>query len=205
MRRGDVDDRAFLCGFHFRQDPARDEPGGFQIDREHVLPLILRHRDGIGVDVAPGVVDQAGHGAEGASRRLQRLGDVACAPHVAFAEDGALVRAERRDEVSSRPLLDVDDRNARALDQRLLDDRRADAASPAGHQHMLAFDASRHGRATSPRRRRRGGATGPAAPRRMDVWRRRPSRCRRRSPAPGSVRHSRRRSARRRKPPRRRA
>ena len=133
-----------LGGLHRRQNGASDKPSRFQIDGEHVLPVLFRHRDRIGVDVASGVVDEPGHGPELPRRRVERLRDVAGAPHVAGAEMRAVLRAKRDEEIAPRRLLEIDDRYKRALRERLGGDRRADAASPAGHQDMLSLDSSGH-------------------------------------------------------------
>jgi hypothetical protein len=66
------------------------------------------------------------------------------APHVAGAEMRAVLRAKRDQEIAPRRLLEIDDRYQRALRERLGGDRRADAASPAGHQDMLSLDSSVH-------------------------------------------------------------
>ena len=56
---------------------------------------------------------------------------------------GALAGVEGGQQLAAR-LVAIDDRNPRALDERLLDDRRANAAGAASYKDMAALEPSRH-------------------------------------------------------------
>ena len=130
MKRGDIDDRAPPGGLHRRQDGARRKPGGFEVDREHVVPFLLGHRDRIGVDVAPSVVDEPGDRSELRRGLLDDAFEVRGPRDVAGREMRAPARAERLEEIATRRLLEIDERNACALSQRLGDDCGADPRAP---------------------------------------------------------------------------
>src|SRR5205807_10347913 len=57
LDRADVDQRTAALD-QSRQRCLCEQPGGFEINREHRVPVLLRHRDGIEVRVDARVVDE---------------------------------------------------------------------------------------------------------------------------------------------------
>src|SRR4029077_7064573 len=85
LDRADVDDRASTLD-QYRQRGLREHPGGFEIDGEHGVPVLLRHRDGIEVRVDSGVVDEPVKTAKRTLRVGYRPLDLLELPHVARKE-----------------------------------------------------------------------------------------------------------------------
>lgn len=143
MDRRDVDDATALPGDHARQHLLRDEPGGLQIDAEHIVPVLLRHCHRIGIGIAPGVVDQSRNRAEALHSFIMHPGDVSGDADAARAEMTA-AGVQGLDEGMPRLFLEIDDGNSGVFRQRFFHDGCAYATAAAGHEDMLLRESARH-------------------------------------------------------------
>ncbi len=126
----------FRRALHARQHVFGAQPGAFQIDGEHRLPLRLGHLSGVEIGVHAGVVDEDVDTLVGLEHPIDSAANVSFFGHVRGNElDGMVL--ELADGAIRLGRIEIEERHGCALGQKLLDDGAADAARTTGDERDL--------------------------------------------------------------------
>ncbi|ABA50964.1 hypothetical protein BURPS1710b_3481 [Burkholderia pseudomallei 1710b] len=140
--RAEIDDRAAAQPFHVVDHRLRGEELMTQIHRDARVERFGRHVGNRVSHVVRRVVDEHRDRADAHADRVDRAAQRADVGEIAHDEH-RFVRGvgKPRDERAAGLLVEIDERDARALPREVLDERRADARRAARDQHRAADEA----------------------------------------------------------------